>query len=138
LKLTVHLNQLPKLSTSGALHVLPVHDFMAWTRKTTISCLLSVELRKVQSKGKVYPRRGHEGPVEEQSYSSTLSLNSALDSVGGQRHAPAALSPGKKPDIHCTGGWVGPRADLDWCTKSRLPPGFDLRTVQPVASRYTD
>ena len=41
--------------------------------------------------------------------SSTLSLNSALDGVGGQRHAPAALPPGKKPGIHCTGGWVGPR-----------------------------
>jgi hypothetical protein len=33
---------------------------------------------------------------------------------------------------------VGPRAGLDRCVKSRLPPGFDPRTVQPVASRYTD
>jgi len=33
---------------------------------------------------------------------------------------------------------VGPRAGLDRCGKSRLPPGFDQRTVQPVASRYTD
>jgi hypothetical protein len=39
---------------------------------------------------------------------------------------------------HCTGGWVGPRAGLDVCEKSRPPPGFDPRTVQPVASRYTD
>ena len=31
----------------------------------------------------------------EQRYSSTLSLTSALDGVGGQRHAPAALPPGK-------------------------------------------
>ena len=31
-------------------------------------------------------------------YSSTLSLTSALDGVGGQRHAPAALPPpGKDP-----------------------------------------
>ena len=28
-------------------------------------------------------------------YGSTLSLTSALDGVGGQRHAPAALPPGK-------------------------------------------
>jgi len=28
-------------------------------------------------------------------YSSTLSLTSALNGVGGQRHAPAALPPGK-------------------------------------------
>ena len=33
---------------------------------------------------------------------------------------------------------MGPTADLDRCEKYRPPPGFDLRTVQPVASRYTD
>jgi len=33
---------------------------------------------------------------------------------------------------------VGPKAGLDRCEKSRLPPGFDPRTVQPVASHYTD
>jgi hypothetical protein len=32
---------------------------------------------------------------------------------------PAALSPGKRPGTHCTGGWVGPRADLNGCGKSR-------------------
>ena len=43
-----------------------------------------------------------------------------------------------RPCTHCTGGWVGPRAGLDECEKSRPLPGFDPRTVQPVASRYTD
>ena len=57
--------------------------------------------------------------------------------VSGQRHAPAALTPGEI-GTHCTGGWVGPRAGLDGCAKFRPPPGFDPRTVQPVASRYTD
>jgi len=33
---------------------------------------------------------------------------------------------------------VGPRVGLDRCGKSRLPSGFDPRTVQPVASRYID
>ena len=33
---------------------------------------------------------------------------------------------------------MGPRAGLDRCGKSRPPPGFDPRTVQPVASRYID
>ena len=33
---------------------------------------------------------------------------------------------------------MGPRAGLDRCGKSRLPPGFDSRTDQLVASRYTD
>jgi hypothetical protein len=58
--------------------------------------------------------------------------------VGGQRHAPPALPPGKRPDTHCIGGWVGPRAGLDGCGKSRPPPGFDPRTFHPVASSYTD
>ena len=38
--------------------------------------------------------------------------------VGGQRHAPAALPPGKCPGIDCIRGWVGPRAGLDGCGKS--------------------
>ena len=57
----------------------------------------------------------------------------------GQRHAPAALYPRERPGIHCTGGWVGPRAGLDRCGKYRSPHrGFDPQTVQPVASRYAD
>ena len=57
---------------------------------------------------------------------------------GGQHHAPAALYPQERPGTHCTRGWLDPRAGLDRCGKSRLPSGFDTRTVQPVASRYTD
>jgi len=71
-------------------------------------------------------------------YSCTLSLTSALDGVGGQRHAPAALYPRERPGTHCIGSWVGPRAGLDEWGKSRPRPGFDVRTVPPVASRYTD
>ena len=33
---------------------------------------------------------------------------------------------------------MGPRAGLDRWGKSRPPPGFDPRTVQAIASRYTD
>jgi len=55
--------------------------------------------------------------------------------VGGQRHAPAALLAVKRPGTHYTGGWVGPRAGLDGCGKSRPPPGSDPQTAQPVASR---
>jgi hypothetical protein len=47
--------------------------------------------------GKAHPRTGHEGPEEEEKYSSTPPLTSALDGVGGQRHAPAALPPRKDP-----------------------------------------
>ena len=58
--------------------------------------------------------------------------------MGVQRHAPSALPPGKKPGTHCTEGWVGLRTDVDWCGKTSPTLRFDPRTVQPVASRYTD
>jgi hypothetical protein len=50
---------------------------------------------KGKSKGKVHPRTGYEGPEGEYRYSSTLSLASAQDKMGGQHHAPAALTPRK-------------------------------------------
>jgi hypothetical protein len=50
---------------------------------------------EVKAKGEVRLTTGHEGPEVEYRYSCTLSLTSALDGVGYQRHAPAALPPGK-------------------------------------------
>jgi hypothetical protein len=58
--------------------------------------------------------------------------------VGGQVHVPAALPQGKRQGTHCTGGWVGPQGRSERLRKTSPPPGFDLRTVQPVLSRYTD
>ena len=52
--------------------------------------------------------------------------------------APRPLYPRESPGTHCIAEWVGSRSGLDGCGKSRPPPGFDLRTVQPVESRYTD
>ena len=51
---------------------------------------------------------------------------------------PQPLYPRESSGTQCRGGWVGPRAGLDGIEKSGPPPGFDPRTVQPVASRYTD
>ena len=62
-------------------------------------------------------------------YNSTLSLTSALDGMGGQSHAPAAI-PRERPGTHCIGGRSGR------VRKISHPPGFDPRTAQPVASRY--
>jgi hypothetical protein len=50
-------------------------------------------------------------------------LTMALDGVGGQSHAPAAL-PRERRGTYCKGGWVGPRAGLDGYGKSRPPPAF--------------
>jgi hypothetical protein len=58
--------------------------------------------------------------------------------VRRQRHAPAALYPRQIPGTHCTEGCVGPRTGLNRSEKSRPPPAFDPRTVQPLASRYTE
>jgi hypothetical protein len=52
-------------------------------------------------------------------YSCTFSFTSALEGVGGQRHS----------QFHGRSGRM---------QKILPPPGFDPRTVQPVASRYTD
>ena len=67
-------------------------------------------------------------------YSPSLSLTSALDGVDGQPHAPAVLPPGKTRYPLYVRGWVSPIAGGDGCGKFRPPPGFDPRTVQPVAS----
>jgi hypothetical protein len=37
---------------------------------------------------------------------------------------PRPLDRRKRPDTHCVGAWVGPRAGLDECVKSRPPPGI--------------
>jgi hypothetical protein len=58
--------------------------------------------------------------------------------VGGQHHTPAVFTPGKDPvPIVQEAGWApGPV----WIGVENLtpPPGFDPRTFQPIAGRYTD
>jgi hypothetical protein len=63
--------------------------------------------------------------------------------VGGQRHIPATLRPCKWPVTHCKGGWVGPRAGLDRCTKYRsyrdsIPPTFQLDSSELNNSEFRD
>jgi hypothetical protein len=88
------------------------------------------------NKCKVRLRTGHGGPGKGQRYGSTLFLTSELDGVGCQRHAPAALPPGKTrhPMYRRLGGPQGPSGRVRKISPS---PGFDPRTVQPLASRYS-
>ena len=58
--------------------------------------------------------------------------------VGVKLHAPAALPPGKRPGTDFIGGWVGPRAGLDGCGKSRPRRDSIPGPSSPIASRYTD
>ena len=77
-----------------------------------------------KSKGKIHPRTCHEGPEGEQKYSSTFSLTSALVGVKWSTPRPGRFTPEKRPGTRCVGGWVGPRAGLDGCEKSRPPTGI--------------
>jgi hypothetical protein len=84
-------------------------------------------------KGEFHSRTGYEGKEREQKCSSTLSLISALDrAVGGQRHAPAALTLGNSSGTHCAGVWM----DL-----KNYPPynGFSSPgSSSSITSQYTD
>jgi hypothetical protein len=88
-----------------------------------------------KGKGKVHPRTDHEGPEGE--YSTTLSLTSTLDGVGGQHHAPAALTQGRtRQPLYMRLG--GPKSRFRRELKISPAARFDPQTFQPVASRYTD
>jgi hypothetical protein len=57
--------------------------------------------------------------------------------VGGQRHAPAAL-PQEKTQSPLYRRLGGPQGRSGQVRLISPPPEFNLRTVQPVASSYTD
>jgi hypothetical protein len=86
---------------------------------------------------KLCPRTGRECPDEECVYSSTLSLTSALDGMGVQNHARAALPPGKTRYLLYR-RLGGPQGRLGRVRKISSPPAFDPRTFQPLASHYTN
>jgi len=76
-------------------------------------------------------------PEGEFRYSSVLSLTSALDMVGGQRHAPVAVLPGKRPVTLSTGVRVGPQGRSVRVWKISPPPGFDPQTVTNIRTLKT-
>ena len=63
-----------------------------------------------------------------------FSRTSALDVVGGSVPRPGRLYT-RYPLYRGLGGTQGWSGQV---RKISPPPGFDLQTVQPVASRYTD
>jgi len=71
-------------------------------------------------------------------YSSTLPSTSVLDGGGWSTSRPGRFTPGKDTmPIVWEAGWaLGP---LRTGAENLVPPpGFDSRTVQPVASRCTE
>jgi len=88
-------------------------------------------------KGKVHHRTGQEGPVGEYKYGSTLPLTSTLDGGGWSTPRPGRFFPGKDPVPTCRR--LGrPQGHSGRVWQILHPPGYDPRTAQPVASRYTD
>jgi hypothetical protein len=75
--------------------------------------------------------RGSEGTVV------TPSATRHQKEVGGQHHAPAT-SPPEKTCYTVYRRLVGSQGRSGRLRKISTPPGFDPRTVQPVASSYTD
>jgi hypothetical protein len=77
--------------------------------------------------------QGHDSPEGKQRYTSSLSLTSALNGVGGQRHAPVALPPGRNPSnrsLNVSSVRSGQVRNIS------LPPGSDPRILQSIANRY--
>jgi len=72
-------------------------------------------------------------------YSYAVSVTWALVGVAGQGHVPAALPPGKIPSTYCTVQEAVSAPGPVWMGAENLAPlGLYLRTVKPVANRYTD
>jgi hypothetical protein len=107
---------------------------------------LNTEIRlkgkgKGKRKCKFDPRTGHENPERELRFSSTISLTSALDRVGGQRHVAVDLTPHPTPgktQYPLFSRLGGPQGRSERVRKVSPPPEFDPRTVQSIAIRYTD
>ena len=92
---------------------------------------------KGRGKGKGHPITGHESPEVEERYSSTLSLTSELNGVGGQRHDPAAIPPGmtRYPLYRRLGGSPGPV----WTGVENIAfTGIRSSDLPALASRYID
>jgi hypothetical protein len=91
----------------------------------------------VYDKGRFHPKTGHEDPEGEEKYISTISLTLPLDGVGGERHAPAALYPGKTRYL-LYGKLSGSHGRSGRVRNVSFLLGLDSRTVQPLARRYNE
>jgi hypothetical protein len=94
------------------------------------------EFSRKKQNNEFQPRTSDEGPEAEYRYSSTISLTSVLDGVGGKSKGLFNLEKetrypflSRETDHQGRAGRVRKISPL---------PVFDLPNVEPVASRYTD
>ena len=72
--------------------------------KDKLSSVWTLRIKKLE--GKVHPITGHEGPEDEQRYSSTLSWPRRLGGGGWSAPRPGPFTPGKDPvPIVQEAGW---------------------------------
>ena len=90
-----------------------------------------------QNLSKVHPRTGHEGPEEEQRYSSTLPSTSVLYGGGWSVARLSRALPPEETWYPFYRRLVGPQGWSGWAQKISPLPGFDPRTAQPIASCCT-
>ena len=90
-----------------------------------------------KGKSKVHPIIGHEGLEGSRGIVLLFLQLRRWRGVGGQRHSPADLLPEntRYPLYRRLGGPQGPSGQVQ---KTLTTPGLDPRTVQSVASQYTD
>jgi hypothetical protein len=99
-----------ELQYSRSLHVVSLHDW--FQVKVEVKWTPVQALRLCTGRTAYRGSRGIALPFHD---------HGTRKGVRGQRHAPAALYPRERPSTHCTEGWVGPRAVLNRCRKSRPP-----------------
>jgi hypothetical protein len=86
-------------------------------------------------KVKVPPNRP-EGPDGVEVWHFSF-LTSVLEGRGWSGPRPGRFTPWKDP-VHIVQGLGGPQRWSGRVRKISPPPGFDPRTVQPIASRYNN
>ena len=96
---------------------------------------------KPKGKGKVHSVTGHEGPEDEQRYSSTLSLTSALDWGGCSTPRPGRPTPGKETRYPLYRRMDGPQGRSERVRKNLAPtgirsPGLSARIESLYRLRY--
>ena len=84
------------------------------------------------------PSTVRESPAEEQRYSFTVSLTSALDGCAWLMSRPGRISPGNEIRYLLYSRLGGPQCPSGRLWKISPTPYFDPRTVQRVENRYTE
>jgi hypothetical protein len=118
----------------------------AWLLNVTAGKVTSVAQKDSQTQNGV-PYLGNESLLmvrdlteREQRYSSTTFLISALDEGGWSTPRPGRFTPRNDsvPTVQEAGWAPGPVSTGEESLPPPPPPGFNSRTVEPVASRYID